>query len=92
MKRLVYIFVFLVIVYEIFVGIFLIFKRENILLSEYWGWGLLVIVMVVILGLLNGIFGGEKFLNILVINIFVVIIINLIFVMFIFLILIEDVK
>ncbi|ADQ41826.1 hypothetical protein Calkro_0193 [Caldicellulosiruptor kronotskyensis 2002] len=92
MKRSVYIFAFLAIVYEIFVGTLLTLKRENISLSEYWGWGLSVIAMVAILGLLNGIFGGEKLSNILAINIFAVIIINLISAMFTPLILTEDVK
>lgn len=44
------------------------------------------------LGLLSGIFGGKKLLNILTINIFTVIIINIISAMFTPVILTEDVK
>lgn len=46
MKKTVYIFAFLAIVYEICVGTLLILKKENISLSEYWGWGLSVIGVV----------------------------------------------
>ncbi|ABP66277.1 hypothetical protein Csac_0657 [Caldicellulosiruptor saccharolyticus DSM 8903] len=92
MKKTVYIFAFLAIVYEICVGTLLILKKENISLSEYWGWGLSVIGVVAFLGLLSGIFGGKKLLNILTINIFTVIIINIISAMFTPVILTEDVK
>jgi len=92
MKKTVFIFAFLSITYEICVGIILVFKKDAISLNEYWGWGLSVIGVVAILGLLSGMFGGSKLSAILTINIFAVIIINIISAMFASAILTEDVK
>ncbi|WPX09069.1 hypothetical protein [Anaerocellum danielii] len=92
MKKTVYVFAFLAIVYEIFVGMFLMMRKENISLNEYWGFVLSVLFVVSALGLLSGIFGGEKIASILAVNIFAVIIINIISAMYAPVILTEDVK
>ncbi|WAM33955.1 hypothetical protein [Caldicellulosiruptor morganii] len=92
MKKTVYVFAFLAIVYEVFVGMFLMMRKENISLNEYWGFVLSVLFVVSALGLLSGIFGGERIVSILAVNIFTVIIINIISAMYAPVILTEDVK